>query len=191
MRLGRRRRRGCRFIPACAGNSACSDSSAASSAVHPRVCGELVLAPCDLRRERGSSPRVRGTLTAALAPTATVRFIPACAGNSRPRTSTPATTSVHPRVCGELLGRRPGPQLVVRFIPACAGNSTTSWRSAAAWAVHPRVCGELGRGRGARRFRIPVHPRVCGELDTGHQDQMSAVGSSPRVRGTRLEGAGL
>ena len=35
--------RGCRFIPACAGNSCARNACSASAAVHPRVCGEQTL----------------------------------------------------------------------------------------------------------------------------------------------------
>ena len=99
----RAHRAGGRFIPACAGNSACPPPSPSSPTVHPRVCGELP----------GGSGRGQ----------ARRRFIPACAGNSNgplaqgltnvgssprvrgtrgchagPRPALP----VHPRVCGEL-----------------------------------------------------------------------------------------
>ena len=92
-------------------------------AVHPRVCGELVMLECR--------------------PAVEIRFIPACAGNSWLGTRRWLTSSAHPRVCGELLidetrallddgssprvrGTRRGvfaEQAFERFIPACAGNS--------------------------------------------------------------------
>ena len=79
----RRRRERRRFIPACAGNSRSSPRRCVPSAVHPRVCGELVAGdPADVPAA-GSSPRVRGTRR---------RF--------RKRT---LRSSVHPRVCGELV----------------------------------------------------------------------------------------
>ena len=131
--------------------------------VHPRVCGELLGHRHDQQRDR--------------------RFIPACAGNSRPPRRFRCAGTVHPRVCGELTvtvlplfdtaGSSPrvrgtpenvDPQAsALRFIPACAGNSVprvVSWRTL---TVHPRVCGELG-----------IY--LCG--------MAYCVGSSPRVRGT-------
>ena len=50
-----------RFIPACAGNSARACGASANSAVHPRVCGELVSSYSLRSAFNGSSPRVRGT----------------------------------------------------------------------------------------------------------------------------------
>ena len=114
--------------------------------------------------ESGSSPRVRGT-----------------PGERRARN---ISTSVHPRVCGELLstsgycpstsGSSPrvrGTRARIgeghaprRFIPACAGNSRFPRRSSCSRTVHPRVCGELAINA------------ACAAANTG---------SSPRVRGTR------
>ena len=138
------KRRKCRFIPACAGNT-----------------GQ---ASVRRRRVDGSSPRVRGTRAAGSTDARARRFIPACAGNtqhqlrhpgdafgSSPRVrgtrsincATPAMLSVHPRVCGEHSGKPPSTctrsgssprvrgtlpldgarQCGERFIPACAGNT--------------------------------------------------------------------
>ena len=111
------------------------------------------------------------------------RFIPACAGNSRPSYSSVRKTSVHPRVCGEqgcrfiehwsVSGSSPrvrgtvsyvgGSQTTKRFIPACAGNS--SWCDLC-WSC------------------APVHPRVCGEQGDCVMCHLVFSGSSPRVRGT-------
>ena len=194
-----------RFIPACAGNSVPRLNAADSSAVHPRVCGELAHGCGGNICKIGSSPRVRGT--------------------RRPSCPHLASTAVHPRVCGELSneaaaglavvgssprvrGTRPPHRRVPlqpRFIPACAGNSAARRLGCPPRAVHPRVCGELQHGEHQlvcyRRF-IPacagnsaglcrpclspaVHPRVCGELMAAVQASAQGGGSSPRVRGTR------
>ncbi len=111
------------------------------------------------------------------------RFIPACAGNTAPRSTRPPTTPVHPRVCGEHHGDRfpardtGGSSPRVRgtrqaayfaadrlwFIPACAGNTP----AAAPPPMPP-----------------PVHPRVCGEHRSFRSISAAKAGSSPRVRGT-------
>ena len=54
----------------------------------------------------GSSPRVRGTRNRDHRNRAVERFIPACAGNSRPLPRGRRAPSVHPRVCGELHTQR-------------------------------------------------------------------------------------
>ena len=131
----------------------------------------------------GSSPRVRGTRTAAGGAGGHRRFIPACAGNAGTRAPFAASAAVHPRVCGERFAaknskrRPPGSsprvrgtrmeggagELVPRFIPACAGNAASSK---------------------VRTASSPVHPRVCGERCSAGIHAASPRGSSPRVRGT-------
>ena len=93
--------------------------------------------------------------------------------------------AVHPRVCGEHVGRRlrgwhvggssprvrgtrsgrRWPDGARRFIPACAGNTFVKGDVVMVTQVHPRVCGEHVRQR-----------RRC----------YGDAGSSPRVRGTRI-----
>ena len=50
-----------RFIPACAGNILAEMQCPGFHSVHPRVCGEHLQVSSQNRRNRGSSPRVRGT----------------------------------------------------------------------------------------------------------------------------------
>ena len=52
----------CRFIPACAGNSRKQASLSTPYSVHPRVCGEQASIVSVELLNRGSSPRVRGTV---------------------------------------------------------------------------------------------------------------------------------
>ena len=132
---------------------------------------------------RGSSPRVRGTVSSVIIRNRQQRFIPACAGNSCSGLPDPDHQSVHPRVCGEQFKfrdpyiKRSGSSprvrgtgwfvvqvdLCRRFIPACAGN-------------------RLSRIRGIRYSA--VHPRVCGEQSGLVEQNLFSGGSSPRVRGT-------
>ncbi len=72
-----------RFIPACAGNTTLGIKSFYRATVHPRVCGEHGYKPPSRPQLNGSSPRVRGTLTATNNTCGGNRFIPACAGNTR------------------------------------------------------------------------------------------------------------
>ena len=172
-----------RFIPACAGNSPFPRSSSFCLPVHPRVCGEQQFGLSSAWNSPGSSPRVRGTACVPAPLVPAIRFIPACAGNSKMRLNPPEGPPVHPRVCGEQLPagaiciQPPGSSPRVRgteerawhkvdterFIPACAGNRP-----------HPRP----------RRQRRAVHPRVCGEQRSATATKPPRIGSSPRVRGT-------
>ncbi len=154
-----------RFIPACAGNTPKRHRNPPSRPVHPRVCGEHSHLRSWLLQRSGSSPRVRGTRHPGGAVPRQPRFIPACAGNTRPSSGRWSTASVHPRVCGEHVVSAHAMQFAPRFIPACAGNTPTP----------------PNRARSA-----PVHPRVCGEHIAPSEKTMLQTGSSPRVRGTQL-----
>ena len=176
-----------RFIPACAGNTRRGAPRAATSTVHPRVCGEHPPPVVQQVQARGSSPRVRGTRHRARPRLRPRRFIPACAGNTGGSRARPRLRPVHPRVCGEhqtcpaisegMPGSSPRvrgtprdterPRACPRFIPACAGNTRPVPRRADRPPVHPRVCGEH-----------IVQATITGDTD----------GSSPRVRGTRRRG---
>jgi len=154
---------GDRFIPACTGNCILCAVASAGKAVHPRVYGELGPWVDTEVLDHGSSPRVRGTPPIAYAPITSIRFIPACTGNSFPKRSSSSGCPVHPRVYGELTAASSGstaphgssprvrgtpknirlPWVTGRFIPACTGNSTSITSSSSMSSVHPRVYGEL------------------------------------------------
>ena len=162
------------------------DSFTWSYPVHPRAGGEHDLSTSPPRWYIGSSPRGRGTHVFGRRRNSDDRFIPARAGNTRRRTASSVTGSVHPRAGGEHLMRlgavmsrtipagssprgrgTPGlhlrGQAEDRFIPARAGNTHFS--------VLPL-------------FRPTVHPRAGGEhLKSGKIGRVN-VGSSPRGRGT-------
>jgi len=132
-----------RFIPACAGNTRVGAAAASAVPVHPRVCGEHRALQAGAGSLAGSSPRVRGTLFSCLSRCVSLRFIPACAGNTRAALIEHTAKPVHPRVCGEhkrrptAISSRNGSSPRVRgtrrwihvaggrrrFIPACAGNT--------------------------------------------------------------------
>ncbi len=135
-----------RFIPAWAGNTGMRSTAAQQCAVHPRVGGEHVRGGNLYKRNRGSSPRGRGTPHQPYTGRSVIRFIPAWAGNTRPALLEAFEGPVHPRVGGEHSRREylytaptgssprgrgtpahsgsPGRQ--DRFIPAWAGNTSRS-----------------------------------------------------------------
>ena len=163
-----------RFIPACAGNTTFRALPRHAQAVHPRVCGEHRGRLDFLKPGAGSSPRVRGTPRDAGGGAVKVRFIPACAGNTRRCRGRLDAKAVHPRVCGEhagaeiparpvggssprVRGTRPAPapeHSDTRFIPACAGNTRRQDACGTEGAVHPRVCGEH------LNFRTPANTLI-------------------------------
>ena len=73
-----------RFIPAYAGNSRRRCPRCLGPTVHPRVCGEQLSLSRAMAAAVGSSPRMRGTVTATISRACMRRFIPAYAGNSLP-----------------------------------------------------------------------------------------------------------
>ncbi len=197
-----------RFIPACAGNTYDVGPDRHASAVHPRVCGEHVPGYGLIARPHGSSPRVRGTHDRSGDDRRTVRFIPACAGNTRGRHPGDRSAPVHPRVCGEhkSVARPSAPRCgssprvrgtllgfsrslaQVRFIPACAGNTHSLERTVPHLTVHPRVCGEHTCCLLHETSRCGSSPRVRGTPCPANQSRQELddnEGSSPRVRGTR------
>ena len=153
-----------RFIPAGAGNRTNTSDKTRCVPVHPRGCGEQNARAAVAKRDRGSSPRVRGTGARSLPRRARPRFIPAGAGNSATRCVSLIRFSVHPRGCGEqtigaldaVLGAGSSPRVrgtghqrtqpghVDRFIPAGAGNRDRQPCRRVAGSVHPRGCGEQG-----------------------------------------------
>ena len=90
-----------RFIPAHAGNRTRGEYRKLVALVHPRACGEQTLNPERTCHECGSSPRMRGTVAAALFGVMCGRFIPAHAGNSLAMADMARNEAVHPRACGE------------------------------------------------------------------------------------------
>ena len=97
----RRLRRGHRFIPARAGNTARPRPRPGRQAVHPRSRGEHPPGTRISITLSGSSPLARGTRAAPRAGARGIGFIPARAGNT-PSLSPPGPRSpVHPRSRGE------------------------------------------------------------------------------------------
>ena len=94
------------LIPACAGKTSRSASTAFEARAHPRVCGENSTMPGRVLEEAGSSPRVRGKLPSPPAVALGCRLIPACAGKTSRWMRTTRAWRAHPRVCGENKGLR-------------------------------------------------------------------------------------
>ena len=151
--------------------------------VHPRIRGERVVCKCHSSCHLGSSPHTRGTLDRYSCFRDFNRFIPAYAGNARPRAICRRRQAVHPRIRGErpklptimkqatgssphTRGTRPDGCCtggLGRFIPAYAGNA---------------------RERSSDARPETVHPRIRGERDCAGPAIPMRIGSSPHTRGT-------
>ena len=93
----------CRFIPARAGNTREPPARRAVPSVHPRSRGEHPTSMSARTPFTGSSPLARGTRRDRIERARYDRFIPARAGNTRPRIRPSSCGTVHPRSRGEHL----------------------------------------------------------------------------------------
>ena len=170
-------------IPACAGKPSPPAATGPPPRVHPRVCGEASSEIIDATRRSGPSPRVRGSPPCAGGPRVGGGSIPACAGKPRPDAAYRNPVRVHPRVCGEAVGRMwdgmrtggPSPrvrgsrdrrsrrQLPDGSIPACAGKPWSRRKRSGRSGVHPRVCGEARGARPARAALAGSIPACAGK----------------------------
>ena len=177
------------------------------------MCGEHQWVAIADTSKPGSSPRVRGTLTALVGDLRRDGIIPACAGNtvpaqlvhtviegSSPRVrGTPRypysrypTSRDHPRVCGEHTARLPAMTPTAGSSPRVRGTRDLALGHGVAEGIIPACAGNTDsihcRSRSSRD-----HPRVCGEHYKHRGSITPNPGSSPRVRGTlrgrHLQGA--
>ncbi len=151
-----------RFIPACAGNTLHSAPASGSAPVYPRSRGKHIQAQTAESCMAGLSPLARGTRSQLSYWVASLRFIPARAGNTFRSTGKKLAIAVYPRSRGEHCVRWQQPpsyrglsplawgtlfifeyeRPTSRFIPARAGNTTLSAHMIALAAVYPRSRGE-------------------------------------------------
>ncbi len=197
------------IIPACAGSSGFSSSSALAAADHPRVRGEQFRATSSITAPVGSSPRARGAVRGVGEAGHPGWIIPACAGSSRSPPKSPWPTRDHPRVRGEQVAGRADEADVQGIIPACAGSrghvvsgrpgpggSSPRARGADATAsiddrrerIIPACAGSRPRPRSSRRSGSD-HPRVRGEQMSVRSKGGRGLGSSPRARGAVVNSA--
>ena len=71
-----------RLIPACAGKTGHPETRGTDTPAHPRVCGENEHDGLRVKREDGSSPRVRGKPVPSRLTVHEPGLIPACAGKT-------------------------------------------------------------------------------------------------------------
>ena len=172
------------LIPARAGNTSFPNDGAGIPWAHPRSRGEHEPCLCTQGSRRGSSPLARGTRSRPATPTSKSGLIPARAGNTVLRSSSPHRVGAHPRSRGEHtrivtlhalatgsspLARGTLVDVVIRcaqagLIPARAGNTLT-----------PPSCSSPKR----------AHPRSRGEHDSYGDKVIKGADSSPLARGTR------
>ena len=162
----RRARHSCsarrRLIPAHAGKTRVALNQAPFARAHPRSRGENFVRSRARLIGLGSSPLTRGKHDRELRRRHVPGLIPAHAGKTRPRASSPACTGAHPRSRGE--NAHPGRSTRHRrwLIPAHAGKTV-------AGDLVSHVC--------------PAHPRSRGENLFTASARDDPWGSSPLTRG--------
>ena len=152
-----------RFIPARAGNTTATGSSASAVSVHPRAGGEHALAAPGEVSSDGSSPRGRGTPPRVRRSGWGHRFIPARAGNTGRGRAARRATPVHPRAGGE--------HRTTHVTLALPAGSSPRGRGTPHHPRHPRAAGRFIPARAGNTARRRTPPR-------------RSPGSSPRGRGT-------
>ena len=151
--------------------------------VHPRVCGEASFVVPGRVAHPGPSPRVRGSLEARIRLEVDEGSIPACAGKPRSYARTGRGSEVHPRVCGEAVRARTGPDRVTGPSPRVRGSPAAPVQSASATGSIP-ACAGKPRTASPKPTSPRVHPRVCGEAAEKRIRDDAPLGPSPRVRGS-------
>ena len=101
LRAHRNHTRRVRLIPARAGKTSVPTPSSCWRPAHPRACGENVDGGVKVVQCWGSSPRVRGKLSAVDGAAGRWWLIPARAGKTTTRPYPTLPTGAHPRACGE------------------------------------------------------------------------------------------
>ena len=88
------------IIPAHAGLTPGAICYACAPWDHPRACGAHLMSNKQKKVVKGSSPRMRGSLTVVVAAAYDEGIIPAHAGLTAARSGRPARLRDHPRACG-------------------------------------------------------------------------------------------
>ena len=154
-----------------------------SFSVHPRACGEHSPAVVGRAAIFGSSPRLRGTCLPKSFSHFCLRFIPALAGNIAFSFSIRASSSVHPRACGEHISSHGCFFVTGGSSPRLRGTFMALQIAAPSYRFIPALAGNI-HGRPAPGACASVHPRACGEHSLSPLIFICPPGSSPRLRGT-------
>ena len=171
-------------IPAWAGEPWTSTCARWPSTVHPRVGGGALVAPTQLVKTDGPSPRGRGSRGRRRLHHAVARSIPAWAGEPPIRRWRTRRPRVHPRVGGGAREGREGRTRPVGPSPRGRGSQNRVRRNRPALRSIPAWAGEPG----ARITAVSVskvHPRVGGGARSSPSSVRWRSGPSPRGRGSR------
>ena len=171
-----------RIIPAYAGSTSRSGTSAEGTSDHPRIRGEHPGRGFDAVPYGGSSPHTRGAPRAPRHYRLGARIIPAYAGSTSVCLTNRIDSWDHPRIRGEhpwfidsrgwLAGSSPHTRGarwrrsrgggVRRIIPAYAGSTCADRSAPILMTDHPRIRGEHLTKAGSARVRVGSSPHTRG-----------------------------
>ena len=172
-----------RLIPARAGNIPCATGSPALAAAHPRSRGEHRRKPWKASLRRGSSPLARGTFGVGLSGGASLRLIPARAGNIRGSTPAASRQAAHPRSRGEHAIADTKDRGIAGSSPLARGTLYINRRGNAGLRLIPARAGNMFFALTWLPFES-AHPRSRGEHWRRRARSLASCGSSPLARGT-------
>ena len=173
-----------RSIPASAGEPRDPGGRGGRQRVYPRECGGTRTKIEDDSHGQGLSPRVRGNPPAVRGHMASLRSIPASAGEPRCPRRSEASARVYPRECGGTRDVSAEEHQAQGLSPRVRGNPAAADPDPAAAGSIPASAGEpSSRGRSSDSRR--VYPRECGGTRQGELHRLPLRGLSPRVRGNR------
>ena len=175
-----------RIIPAGAGLTRLRHPDPKKTRDHPRGCGAHHSDNKDTDCDRGSSPRVRGSLLAAEQSRRVLGIIPAGAGLTPTACCSECRSRDHPRGCGAHLFIVSTVKLIEGSSPRVRGSRMVSMRHKAVCGIIPAGAGLTSRCRSLSRCRRD-HPRGCGAHEHLPLQLSAGRGSSPRVRGSRAD----
>ena len=170
------------LIPAGAGKTCRICDQAKRSAAHPRRCGENFIPVSQSVLPAGSSPQVRGKLSALVLEHLENRLIPAGAGKTDKRLRALCVSPAHPRRCGENKVDNATAKVRTGSSPQVRGKPSRPRRR-----THPERLIPAGAGKTPcihlRARQNTAHPRRCGENEGTITSNAIVYGSSPQVRG--------
>ena len=173
------------LIPAGAGKTCRICDQAKRSAAHPRRCGENFIPVSQSVLPAGSSPQVRGKLSALVLEHLENRLIPAGAGKTRSITQPQRYVPAHPRRCGENPADPDAVPTLNGSSPQVRGKHHAYTLERGRTRLIPAGAGKTGCDAGC--FKLDAaHPRGCGENFEAWFAIFSYSGSSPQVRGKRV-----
>ena len=171
-----------RSIPAYAGEPTAATPTATPFGVYPRVCGGTGDVARLSEMRQGLSPRMRGNRLAVDPSTASLRSIPAYAGEPTTLGPAPKPKRVYPRVCGGTVRNAGADASRKGLSPRMRGNRSFPLGMAGGHRSIPAYAGEPGDGQPAVADRR-VYPRVCGGTPAGAGRRPAKAGSIPAYAG--------